>query len=289
VNITSETGYKRLTILGCGSSGGVPRANGDWGACDPENPKNRRRRCSLLVERAQTRADMDEGEAVTRVVIDVSPDFREQMLSANVPRIDAVLITHDHADQTHGMDDLRAFALSQRMRIPVWMDEATAETLLVRFGYAYNAKPGSPYPSILDRRMMPDHGSVVEIDGPGGAINCIPFDQEHGSIRSLGFRFDEIAYSADVNGVPDESYDILSGIKAWILDALRPDTHPTHFGVIDALAALDRAQVKTGILTNLHIPLDYDQLNSSLPDHIQCAFDGMQISSEGGFVSIEQY
>jgi phosphoribosyl 1,2-cyclic phosphate phosphodiesterase len=278
------SGYLRATILGCGSSGGVPRANGDWGRCDPANPKNRRRRCSLLVERAADKAAMDAGEAVTRIVVDTAPDFREQMLSAQIPHIDAVLLTHDHADQTHGMDDLRAFAMSQRQRIPVWMDEATAQSLFVRFGYAYNAKPGSPYPSILERRVMPDFGQTLEIDSAGGKIQIIPFDQEHGSIRSLGFRFGDIAYSADVSAIPDASYEIVNGVTCWIIDALRETPHPTHFSVGDAVAAIDRIKARHGILTNLHITLDYDTLSQQLPNHVRCAHDGLQIASEGGAI-----
>ena len=186
------TGLVRITLLGTGSSGGVPRANGDWGDCNPNNPRNRRRRCSALVERAETRTDLDGGEAVTRVVIDTSPDFREQMLSARVTRIDGVVLTHDHADQTHGIDDLRAFAYLQRQRIPVWMDSPTAATLVSRFGYTFDTPPGSSYPAILDRRDMPDFGVPVKIDGPGGEVSLIPVDQEHGSIRSLGFRIGDI-------------------------------------------------------------------------------------------------
>jgi phosphoribosyl 1,2-cyclic phosphate phosphodiesterase len=278
------SGYLRATILGCGSSGGVPRATGDWGQCDPANPKNRRRRCSLLVERAESKMDLDKGEAVTRIVVDTAPDFREQMLSAQVSHIDAVLLTHDHADQTHGMDDLRAFAMSQRQRMPVWMDDATAKTLFERFGYAYNAKPGSPYPSILERLVMPDFGQTLKIDGAGGTINVIPFDQEHGSIRSLGFVFDDIAYSADVSAIPDTSFDIVDGVACWIIDALRETPHPTHFSVGDAVAAIDRVKATHGILTNLHITLDYNALSDKLPSHVRCAHDGLRVSCEGGMI-----
>jgi phosphoribosyl 1,2-cyclic phosphate phosphodiesterase len=273
------TGILRVTILGSGSSGGVPRANGDWGDCDPANPKNRRRRCSALIEAASDQASLEAGERVTRLVIDTSPDFREQMISAGVPRIDAVLMTHDHADQTHGLDDLRAFALYQKHRIPVWMDEATAKTLTTRFGYAFNASAGSPYPSILEQRKLTPDGVAIEIEGPGGLIRVQPFEQDHGWIKSVGYRFGDIAYSADINGLPASSRAALDGVKCWIVDALREEPHPTHFSVAEAISTLGELGIDRGVLTNLHITLDHDRLSRALPDHVQCAFDGMQIIS----------
>lgn len=275
------TGLVRITLLGTGSSGGVPRANGDWGDCNPSNPRNRRRRCSALVERAETRSDLDGGEAVTRVVIDTSPDFREQMLSARVTRIDGVVLTHDHADQTHGIDDLRAFAYLQRQRIPVWMDAPTAATLVSRFGYTFDTPPGSSYPAILDRREMPDFGEPVTIDGPGGEVSLIPVDQEHGSIRSLGFRIGDIAYSPDINALPEASVPLLDGVGCWIVDALRREPHPTHFTVDDALAALERVGARFGVLTNMHITLDYDVLVDTLPEHVWPGYDGMRLIWDG--------
>ena len=275
------TGLVRITLLGTGSSGGVPRANGDWGLCDPSNPRNRRRRCSALVERAASRADLDAGAQVTRVVIDTSPDFREQMISAHVPRIDGVVLTHDHADQTHGIDDLRAFAYLQRQRIPVWMDEATRSTLVARFGYTFETPPGSGYPAILDRRDMPDFGTPVTISGPGGDVDIIPFDQEHGRIRSLGFRIGNIAYSPDINVLPDASIPHIRDIECWIIDALRLEPHPTHFTVEDALDALGRVGARFGVLTNMHITLDYDVLADTLPDHVWPGYDGMRLVDDG--------
>lgn len=277
----------RLTILGCGSSGGVPRANGDWGVCDPANPKNRRRRCSALIERAADLNALDAGQAVTRLVIDTSPDFREQMLSARVPRLDAVLITHDHADQTHGIDDLRAFALLQRQRMPVWMDAATARTLTNRFGYAFNAPAGSPYPAILDQHAMPNFGTELVIDGAGGPISILPFDQEHGSIRSLGFRIGALAYSADISGLPQPGAEVLADVGCWVVDALRDEPHPTHFDVGDALSAIGRVGAQSAVLTNLHITLDHDALSARLPDNVRCAHDGMRILAVGDEIRFE--
>jgi phosphoribosyl 1,2-cyclic phosphate phosphodiesterase len=281
------TGATRITILGSGSSGGVPRANGDWGECDPNNPKNRRRRCSALIEGAKNVKALDLGEAVTRVVIDTSPDFREQMISANVPRIDGVLMTHDHADQTHGLDDLRAFALYQKHRMPVWMDEATAATLMTRFGYAFKAPANSPYPAILDRRELIIGADAVEIDGPGGKISILPFEQEHGWIKSVGYRVGDLAYSADINGLPLTSRSVLAGVKCWIVDALREEPHPTHFSVSEAISEIDGLKIDEGVLTNLHITLDHERLSSALPKHVRAGFDGMKITSAAGNVYID--
>ncbi|WP_417481786.1 MBL fold metallo-hydrolase [Maricaulis sp.] len=277
----------RLTILGSGSSGGVPRANGDWGLCDPANPKNRRLRCSALIEHAADLDALQAGQAVTRIVIDTSPDFREQMLAARVPRIDAVLITHDHADQTHGLDDLRAFALLQRQRIPVWMDAATAKTLTTRFGYAFTAPPGSPYPAILDQQALPPMGETLVIDGAGGEVSVTGFDQEHGAIRSVGFRFGALAYSADINGLPEASAAVLSDVGCWVVDALRLEPHPTHFDVSDALREIRRVGARSAALTNLHITLDHDALSAELPDDVRCAYDGLQILASDDGISFE--
>ena len=270
----------RATILGCGSSGGVPRADGDWGECDPDEPKNYRKRCSLLLEKAADRAALDAGDAVTRILVDVSPDFRQQMLLTGTTRLDAVLVTHDHADQTHGIDDLRVYVYKARRRMPVWMNTWTQNSLASRFSYAFQAPEGSPYPAILDGQILPDPGRPLVIDGPGGPIDAVNFECDHGRIISLGFRFGPIVYSPDVSGVPDESYPVVEGAKIWILDALRDTPHPTHFSVGDALSAFERAGVEEGVLTNLHIDLDYNDLANRLPDHVIPAYDGLVIEAE---------
>jgi phosphoribosyl 1,2-cyclic phosphate phosphodiesterase len=260
-----------FTILGCGSSGGVPRVGAGWGACDPNNPKNRRRRCSLLVERHG-----DGG--VTRVLIDTTPDLREQLLDARVDRLDAVLFTHEHADHTHGIDDLRVLAIHQRQRIPVYLDEATSAVLRARFGYCFERPPGSGYPPILDEhRLRPGH--PVTIDGAGGRIVALPFLQDHGDIPALGFRFDALAYSADLKDMPPESVAALAGLDVWIVDALRYTPHPSHFSVDDALAAIARIRPRRAILTNMHVDLDYETLRARLPAHVEPAYDGMRIVS----------
>ena len=268
----------RLTLLGTGSSGGVPRANGDWGDCDPGDPRNRRRRCSALFEHARSIEDLDAGQAVTRIVIDTSPDFREQMISAGVRRLDGVLLTHEHADQTHGIDDVRAFALLQRERIPVWMDNRTAEIMLARFSYAFIAPEGSIYPPILDARRELEPLKPVELDGPGGALVVTPFDQEHGPIRSLGFLANGLAYSADISDLPDPSANLLRDVDCWAVDALREEHHPTHFTVQGALEAVRSIQASHAVLTNLHITLDYETLATRLPAGVHCGYDGLSIT-----------
>jgi len=263
----------RVTILGCGSSGGVPRADGNWGVCDPAEAKNRRRRCSLLVERAPQEG-WGQGAATT-VVVDTSPDFREQAISAQIQRLDGVLFTHDHADQTHGLDDIRAFALNQRARIPTWMDDATWRRLEHRFGYIFHSTGG--YPAIGELRSMPGLGVRFEVDGPAGPIPVVAFDQEHGEIRALGFRFGSIAYSPDVNGLPEEAFAALAGVDTWIVDALRYTWHPTHANLEQTLRWIDRVKPRRAILTNMHIDLDFNQLASELPPGVEPAYDGISL------------
>jgi phosphoribosyl 1,2-cyclic phosphate phosphodiesterase len=264
----------KVTILGSGSSGGVPRPDGDWGACDPENPKNRRRRCSLLVEYAATKALFEQGD-ITVAVVDTSPDFREQMLSAGVERIDAVIYTHDHADQTHGIDDLRPYVLRSRKRMPVWMIESTRESLTTRFAYVFKSRPGSPYPSIMDAHDIPKDSGFFEVCGPGGNMPVQAVELEHGGIVAAGYRFGPIAYSPDVSAVPETAFEVLDNVPVWIVDALRETPHPTHASVSEALDWLQRAKAGRGVLTNLHVDLDYSGLVEKLPEGVEPAYDGM--------------
>ena len=270
----------QVTILGCGSSGGVPRPDGDWGACDPDNPKNRRRRCSILIEYAETQGLFDSDQR-TVSVIDTSPDFREQMLSAGVKRLDAVVFTHDHADQTHGIDDLRPYVLRARKRMPVWMIPETAASLTSRFKYVFESKPGSPYPSILDGRDIPAEGEVFHIVGPGGPMPMRMARLQHGGIVAAGFRFGPFAYSPDVSDVPEAAFEIFSNVPVWIVDALRETPHPTHASVSDALAWLEQASAGQGVLTNLHVDLDHDVLAAKLPEGVMPAHDGLCIRWPG--------
>ncbi|MBF9044384.1 MBL fold metallo-hydrolase [Rhodobacterales bacterium HKCCE4037] len=258
----------RFTILGCGSSGGVPRLGGHWGDCDPDNPKNTRRRCSLLVERVA-----DAG--TTTVLIDTSPDLRAQLLGTGTGRLDAVIYTHSHADHVHGLDDLRMIVFNMRARLPVYADGATTNDLLNRFGYAFVQPPGSAYPPILDINGI--DGDVV-IDGPGGAITFTPFEVIHGNIDALGFRVGDVAYLPDVSDIPEATWPVLEGLDTWILDALRRDPHPSHSHLANSLEWIERAAPRRAVLTNMHIDLDYETVAAETPDHVTPAYDGMCIT-----------
>ncbi len=258
----------RFTILGCGSSGGVPRLGGHWGACDPHNPKNRRARCSMLVER--------EGpEGVTQVLIDTTPDMRNQLLNAHVGRLDAVVYTHSHADHVHGLDDLRQIVFNMRERLDVWADGATQNDLLSRFGYAFVQPEGSPYPPILDMHTI---SGDFTVNGPGGEITLSPFRVNHGSIDALGFRIGGLAYLPDVAEIYDDAWSSLEGLEVFVVDALRRDPHPTHAHLAKTLEWIERLSPKSAVLTNMHLDLDYETLKAETPEHVTPAYDGMTLT-----------
>ena len=266
-----------LTILGCGSSGGVPRAGagdaaGMWGACDPSEPRNTRRRCAVLLRRTGPHGE-------TLCVIDTGPDFRAQMLSEAVHRLDAVVYTHEHADHLHGIDDLRPFAIASRALVPVWMDDATFARARTAFGYCFATPEGSAYPPILERRRI-DPARPVVIDGPGGAITLRPVPVVHGDIEALGFRIGDVLYLPDVSAVPETSLPLFAGLDVLVLDALRHRPHPSHFCLADALAFSARVAPRRTILTNLHIDLDYRTLLHDTPAHIEPAHDGLTLTVE---------
>ena len=259
-----------FTILGCGSSGGVPRLGGHWGDCDPSNPKNQRQRCSVLVEQTS-----DEG--TTSVLIDTSPDLRKQLLDANVGHLDGVMYTHDHADHTHGLDDLRMIVFNMRKRVPVWADEATQRTLVSRFGYAFVQPKGSLYRPILEMNNL---NGPVTVSGAGGEITFEPFLVEHGGIMANGFRMGGVAYLPDVSGMTDDSWKAVQGLDIWIVDALRREPHPTHSHLAQTLEWIEKAAPKQAVLTNMHIDLDYETVLAETPDHVDVAYDGKQITVE---------
>jgi phosphoribosyl 1,2-cyclic phosphate phosphodiesterase len=259
-----------LTILGCGSSAGVPRPALGWGKCDPDNPRNRRRRCSLLVERTS-----DSG--LTRIVIDTSPDLREQLIDAGVDHIDAVFMTHEHADQTHGIDDLRSVVLHQRRRIPVYLNRSTADHILLRFSYCFVAPPGSDYPPILDNHSI-ETGESRTIEGKGGAVRLSAFIMQHGNIPALGYRIGDAAYTPDVSDIPAASWPFLENLDLWIIDGLRYAPHPSHFSVSDALSWIGRFKPRRAVITNMHSDLDYEALRQSLPLGVIPAYDGMRLT-----------
>jgi len=248
----------KLTILGCGTSGGVPKVPEFWGACDPLNPKNRRTRASVMVE-----------TDTTRVVVDTTPDFRQQMLRHKVLSLDAVLYSHDHADHTHGIDDLRGFYQKTGSKLPVYADSQTLKVLKRRFEYIFEDQGG--YPAICTGNELSGGFSV-------GDIHVIPFTQIHGQGTSVGFRFDDFAYSTDLNKMTDEGFQALEGVKVWVVDALRYAPHPTHSHLDQTLAWIDKIRPETAILTHMTWDMDYEALQAELPAGVIPGFDGLEVS-----------
>ncbi|MCT4559537.1 MAG: MBL fold metallo-hydrolase [Pelagimonas sp.] len=258
----------RFTILGCGSSGGVPRIGNKWGDCDPSNPRNRRRRCSLLVERISA-------AGTTRVLIDTTPDMHAQLLDTGIDRLDAVAWTHSHADHVHGLDDLRQIVFNTRERLNVWADGHTQNDLLSRFGYAFVQPAGSPYPPILNLHTI---DGPFCISGAGGDITLTPFEVNHGAIDALGFRINGLAYLPDVAKMNDAAWAQLQDLDVFIVDALRRTPHPTHAHLDLALEWIAKAKPKRAVLTNMHIDLDYATVDAETPDHVTPAHDGLVIT-----------
>lgn len=271
IESTSKPTCQVFTILGCGSSHGVPRSDGDWGSCNPNNPKNRRRRASLLIEQFSPMGEK------TTVVVDTGPDFREQMISARVKYIDAVVYTHGHADHTHGIGDLRAFAMAHRKRVQIHSDSLTLETLENSFGYCLNTPQGSEYPPVADHNLIADTNTQIEINGEGGVISLTPIDLVHGPIHSLGFRVGNFAYCSDVSHFPEESIEKLQGLDTLIIDATLPKPHFSHFSLDQAAEWAGKLGAKKAYITHMHTALDYDYVISSTPDHIAPCYDGLKI------------
>lgn len=260
----------RATVLGCGSSGGVPRLGNRWGDCDPNNPRNRRRRCSLLIER------VNQGGATTQVLIDTGPDLVPQLLDAGIATLDAVAYTHAHADHIHGIDDLRQLVYNARRRMPVWADDVTAEALLARFDYVFETPPGSFYPPICNLHRIT---GPVKIDGPGGILTLHPFRVRHGEIDALGFRVGGLVYLPDVSEIPEDAWPLIDNAPIFICDALRHDPHPSHAHLAQTLDWMARAAPAEGILTNMHLDMDYEQVLTTTPDYIRPAHDGLVLTT----------
>ena len=263
-------GLLKFTILGCGSSGGVPRIGGNWGACDSSNSKNRRGRCSLLIQ-------LQQNSKETRVLIDTSPDLREQMLNSGVGTLDAVVYTHAHADHVNGLDDLRMIFLNNKKRVPIWADQQTLKALKNRFGYAFTQPEGSDYPPILQPHLIE---GPVEIDGNGGRIKLIPFPVLHGGIIALGFRIGPLTYTPDVSEMLPSSWSVLKGSQCWVVDALRRRPHPSHVHLEQTLEWIRKENPPQAILTNMHIDLDYQTLLDETPSNVAPAYDGMSLVFE---------
>ncbi|MDB4245462.1 MBL fold metallo-hydrolase [Amylibacter sp.] len=258
-------GEVRFTILGCGSSGGVPRLGGHWGNCDPNNVKNFRKRCSLLIQRF-------ENNNVTNVLIDTTPDMRQQLLDAKIGKLDAVIYTHEHADHLHGLDDLRMIVINMQKRLPVFASKQAKNSILERFGYAFKTPKGSPYPPILD---MNDLTETLEVQGAGGPIKFTSFDVDHGNILVSAIKVNNVLYTPDISTVRNDTE--LRDLDYWILDSLRYKPHPSHVNLEQALGLIDRYKPRKAILTNLHVDLDYTTLLNETPDNVVPAHDGLQI------------
>ncbi len=270
MSVAGPKGRLQVRILGCGSSGGVPRIGNDWGVCDPAEPRNRRSRCSILV-----RSWAPGAAEPTLVLVDTSPDMREQLLAARIERLDAVLLTHEHADQCHGIDDLRALVIRRRKRMAVHMDHVTGDIIGRRFDYCFEGSGG--YPAILDKKVDLEPGKAILIEGPGGPVDILPLAQDHGGVPSLGFRIGTFAYCNDVVRLPEATLERLSGLHTFVVDALRYADHPTHASVSQALAWIERLKPRRSILTNLHVDLDYQTLRAELPAGVEPAYDGLEL------------
>lgn len=260
----------RITLLGTGSSGGVPRIGPEgpnWGACDPANPRNRRRRCALLAERIGAKGR-------TTVLFDAGPDMRDQLIDARAGLLDAVVFTHDHADHCHGIDDLRMVAFNRRARLPAWMDAATEAALTRRFGYIFETPPGSSYPPILDLHRIE---GPVRIDGAGGVLEAVPFVVPHGDIHALGFRIGPMAYTPDISAMSDEAWEAVRDLDCWVLDSLRYKPHISHANVETALGWIAEARPRRAYLTNLHVDIDYETLARETPESVMPAHDGLTL------------
>jgi phosphoribosyl 1,2-cyclic phosphate phosphodiesterase len=250
----------KVTVLGCGASWGVPAIGPDWGRCDPTDFRNRRRRCSLLVE--------SRGAIL---LIDTSPDLREQLLDAGVSRLDAVLLTHAHADHLHGIDDIRIINHLIRKELPFYASPEALAEVERRFGYALLPAPEKPLyrPALIGQ----------PIEGPfiAAGVPIVPFAQDHGFSMSLGFRIGAIGYSTDVTSLDEIAFAALAGIELWIVDCMRREPHPTHSHLAKTLAWIDRVRPRRAVLTHMDQSLDYRELCAELPAEVEPGYDGLTI------------
>jgi phosphoribosyl 1,2-cyclic phosphate phosphodiesterase len=256
----------RVVIMGCGTSSGVPRIGNDWGNCDPAEPKNRRTRVSILIE-----------SATTRLLVDTSPDMRAQLIAADVIDIDAILWTHDHADHSHGIDDVRQLYHHRRAPLPGYARAQALKLLRERFGYAFEGRGG--YHPTVDGHALPDRLVIGDIE-----TSCV--DQPHGDIFSTGLRFTcdgrSIGYATDFHAITPDMMALYDGLDIWVVDALRVKPHPTHPHLaltLDAIAALRPGRA---ILTHMDQSMDYATLRATLPPGVEPGYDGMIAVAGGG-------
>jgi phosphoribosyl 1,2-cyclic phosphate phosphodiesterase len=252
----------KLRVLGCGTSSGVPRIGNDWGACDPAEPRNRRRRVSIIVEHEDA-----------RVLVDTGPDLREQLLDAEVRDVDAVIWTHDHADHCHGIDDLRQLYHARGEPIAGYARPETLQTLKQRFAYIFEGK--GDYPPVAAVNPLPDRLQL-------GGIEIQVTDQPHGTITAAGLRFDaggrSIGYSTDFNVLTEDMASLFKGVDIWVVDALRRRPHPSHPHLSQALEWIALVQPKRAILTHMDHSMDYRALLEELPAGVEPGYDGMEVA-----------
>lgn len=251
-------------ILGCGAAGGVPSISKGWGDCDPHNIKNKRSRTSIILQ-------IDD----TNILIDAGPDIREQLLNSNIRKLDAILFTHEHADHTHGIDELREINRFMKKEIPIYANKKTLSTLKKRFDYAF--KPvdilNEPFfhPWLEPNLIIP--GNPFEIN----KIKIIPFNQDHEWTTTLGFRINNFAYCTDVVNFFDSSFSILKGIEYFIVGCLSIQNHPSHANLKKVLDWVSILKPKKTILTHMATGMDYNYLKSILPENVEPGYDGMDI------------
>ena len=221
--------------------------------------------------------ELSTGGETTRILIDTSPDLREQLLSAGVGKLDGVVFTHQHADHVNGLDDLRVVFINQQKRVPVWADKPTRDALIARFNYAFIQPKGSAYPPILELNNL--EGSV-KIDGKGGEVELVPFQVEHGNIFSNGFKIGPLVYLPDISAMNDHAWSLVKEVPCWIVDALRRKPHPSHAHLERTLKWIQKASPERAILTNMHIDLDYETIRLETPDNVEPAYDGLTMSFE---------
>ena len=248
----------KIRILGCGTSAGVPALGNRWGLCDPKNPKNKRLRTSALVQVGDK-----------NILIDSSPDLRYQLMRENIGVVHAVIYTHQHADHTHGINDLGPISRINKFDMPIYANRETLEDLKAAFGYAFHDPENGHYHPFL----LPQEIDETPFDLFGHTVQ--PFEQDHGIIKSLGFRIGDFAYSTDVCKLSPSALERLQGIKVWVVDCLQRDPHGTHSYLDQTLEWIAHVKPERAILTHMSNTLDYQTLKADLPEGVEPAYDGM--------------
>jgi len=254
----------KFTILGCGSSMGVPRPDGYFGKCDPKNKKNYRTRCSALIETKNE-----------TVLIDTSPDLRHQLIKNKIKKIDKVFYSHMHADQTHGINDLRVFYIQNKKTIPVFTDKPTKKYLMSTFKYCF-VNNNKEYPAILKLNLINNN---LKLKDGSNKIRIKPIKVKHGKVDSICYIIGKkLAYISDVNEIYKKDYKYFKNLKYLVLDCLWIRKHPSHLNVENSLELIKKLKPKKAILTNLHSDLDYKYLKKILPKYVEPAYDGLTVN-----------